>query len=163
MTDADASKTQLLQQLDPLITAIAALDLADPGAARAALDARFPLDGPVLTGIRAAVTAGLDAGWLCPRENAGIRFGRLAKAGPDTAGLGIDAVAMHGPGPGHVHPTGEVDLCFDLAGQPRFDGNAPGWTVYGPGTWHEPTVRDGEMVILYFLPDGAIHFGPAPA
>ena len=162
MTEAEASKIQLLQQLAPLITAISALDLAEPDAAKSRLDADFPLNGPLLTRIGAAVSAALDAGWLCPRENAGIRFGRLAKAGPDTAGLGIDAVAMNGPGPGHVHPNGEVDLCFSRSGQPRFDGNPPGWTVYGPGTWHEPTVRDGEMVILYFLPEGAIHFGPAP-
>ena len=40
----------------------------------------------------------------------------------------------------------------------RFDGNAPGWVVYGRGSAHVPTVTGGEMLILYFLPGGAIEF-----
>ena len=59
-----------------------------------------------------------------------------------------------------THPNGEVDLCFTVDGNPTFDGNAPGWTVYEPGSWHVPSVADGVMDILYFLPGGAIKFGP---
>ncbi|MEC7947559.1 MAG: DUF4863 family protein, partial [Myxococcota bacterium] len=92
----------------------------------------------------------------------GVRFGRLTKATTASRGFSIDAVDMNGPGPGHVHPNGEVDLCFALDGAPTFDGNPPGWTSYAPGSWHVPTVAGGRMAILYFLPDGAIRFGPRP-
>ena len=70
---------------------------------------------------------------------------------------------MDGSGPGHLHPDGEFDLCFPIAGSPLFDGNSPGWTVYPPGSWHVPTVTGGRMGILYFLPNGAIHFGSRPS
>ena len=33
-----------------------------------------------------------------------------------------------------------------------------GWVVYGPDSVRVPTVRDGEMLILYFLPGAAIEF-----
>jgi hypothetical protein len=69
---------------------------------------------------------------------------------------------MAKPGPGHTHPNGEIDLCFAVSGAPRFDGNAPGWTVYPPNSWHVPTVEGGVMDILYFLPGGAIRFEPKP-
>ncbi len=156
-------KAALRAALAPVLEAVAALDLTAPDAARAALADRFPLDGPLLADVRARVEAGLAEGWLTPRENAGVRFGRVAKAVPETHNLVIDAVLMDGPGPGHTHPAGEVDLCFAVAGTPRFDGQAPGWTVYGPDSWHVPTVSGGTMAILYFLPGGAIRFEPRPA
>lgn len=125
------------------------------------LSERFPLDGALLTEVAARTRHGLEEGWLCPRENAGLRFGRLAKPDhPATYGMSIDAVMMSTPGPGHTHPQGEIDLCFALDGDPTFDGRAPGWTVYPPGSWHVPTVRGGTMAILYFLPGGEIEFGP---
>ena len=67
---------------------------------------------------------------------------------------------MNGPGLAHTHPNGEIDLCFAMDGDPRFDGHPEGWVVYGPGSWHVPTVTGGTMAILYFLPSGAIAFGP---
>jgi hypothetical protein len=67
---------------------------------------------------------------------------------------------MSGVGPGHTHGNGEIDLCLAVGGTPRFDGHGPGWVVYPPGSWHEPTVTGGAMDILYFLPGGAIQFGP---
>lgn len=162
MTAQPSPRDALRAALAPVLEAIAGLDLGEPAAARAALDARFPLDGAFLADIRAQVEQGLEAGWLVPRENGDIRFGRVAKATPETRDTVIDAVLMHGPGPGHTHPSGEVDLCFALEGAPRFDGNPPGWTVYGPDSWHVPTVSGGTMVILYFLPGSAIRFEPRP-
>ena len=110
---------------------------------------------------------GQDAHLTAPRHERGWPFfeeslSRVFKASEDTHGLGVDAVHMSSPGPGHLHPSGEVDLCFALDGSPTFDGNPPGWTVYADGSWHVPTVTGGTMAILYFLPDGAIHFGPRP-
>lgn len=158
MSDA----ANLLVALQPILNRIAALDLSRPEAARAELDRELPLTGPLVQAVRAQVVAGLNDGWLCPRQSGEIAFGRVAKAAATAQDLGIDAVHMHGPGPGHVHPNGEVDLCFALDGAPTFDGQDPGWTVYPPESWHVPTVTGGAMIILYFLPGGAIGFGPRP-
>jgi hypothetical protein len=123
--------------------------------AAARVDARVPFGGEAVRQLRAAAFAAVDSPWLLPKANAGIRFGRVAK---DLAGFSVDAVLMDRPGPRHRHPNGEVDLCLARAGAPRFDGHAEGWVVYGPGSVHVPTVTGGEMLILYFLPGGAIEF-----
>lgn len=155
-----ATRDDLLSALDPLLTLVRTLDLGDPAAAVTTLRERFPLDGEVLSGIRALLREGVRDGWLCDKENEGIRFSRLKKAGDDD--MAIDLVHMAKPGPGHLHPHGEVDLCFAVSGEPRFDGNEPGFTVYPPGSWHVPSVEGGAMDIIYFLPKGAIEFGPKP-
>ena len=158
MSDAAA----LLDLLAPVLDRLAAEDPDDATLADR-LNAELPVQGAQLQAVKAAVVAGLEAGWLTPREAGGVRFGRLAKATEASRGFSIDAVDMHAPGPGHTHPNGEIDLCFALDGAPRFDGNAPGWTVYGAGSWHVPTVEGGRMAILYFLPGGAIRFEGRPA
>ena len=129
MTD----RTDLLTALEPVFAAVVGLDLHSPDAA-AALAQQFPLDGAVLVAVREAVDAGLRDGWLCPRESQGVRFGRPLKPTEAAHGYSVDAVDMDGPGPGHVHPNGEVDLCFAVDGAPRFDGHPPGWVVYPPGS-----------------------------
>ncbi len=157
----EEQRARFVEQLEPLVAFIRQLDAAQPEAAQAALAERFPLDGPVLSAVRAALREGVEAGWLAEREAGGIRFGRLRKAsGPQE--LSIDVVHMDRPGPGHTHPRGEFDLCFAVSGQPRFDGQPEGWTVYGPQSWHVPTVEGGTMDILYFLPGGEIRFEPRP-
>lgn len=158
MSDAAA----LLTLLAPVLDRLEGEDPDDPTLA-ARLSEALPLDGPTLQAVRAAVVAGLTGGWLTPREAGGVRFGRLAKATAASRNFSIDAVDMDGAGPGHTHPNGEIDLCFGLEGSPRFDGNPPGWTVYGRGSWHVPTVEDGRMAILYFLPGGAMRFEAKPA
>jgi hypothetical protein len=157
LSDASA----LLELLAPVLERLAQEDVEDPTLA-SRLNAELPLGGETMQAIRGAVVTGLAAGWLTPREAGGVRFGRLAKSTDDSCGFSIDAVDMDGPGPGHTHPNGEIDLCFDLEGAPTFDGAAPGWTVYGAGSWHVPTVTGGRMAILYFLPGGAMKFGPRP-
>ena len=47
---------------------------------------------------------------------------------------------------------------FTTRGDARFDGNPQGWVVFQPDSVHVPTVSDGEMLILYFLPGAAIEF-----
>lgn len=152
------NRDELLTALAPILDAVQGLDLSRPDDARHILEQKFPMDGPVLRSARALLREGVKAGWLCDRENGGVRFSRVKKSGG--ADLSIDAVHMSTPGPGHTHPNGEVDLCFAVSGAPRFDGRPEGWTVYPPGSWHVPTVDDGVMDILYFLPGGAIQFGP---
>lgn len=152
----------LLEVLEPVLSVLAGVDVSDPGAA-ARLSEELPLSGPALQRVEAVVRRGLSEGWLCPRESGGVRFGRAARASAETGGFSIDVVDMSGPGPGHSHPNGEVDLCFALEGEPTFDGQPPGWTVYPGGSWHVPTVSGGRMGILYFLPEGAIRFEARPA
>jgi hypothetical protein len=142
--------------LQPLLTALSTAPLD-----AAALEKSFPVGSPQIQALKKLVREGVAARWLCDRENAGVRFSRVLKADP-TRPLSVDAVHMSGPGAGHTHPNGEIDLCFAVSGDPRFDERPEGWTVYAPGTWHVPTVSGGAMDILYFLPGGAIRFEPKP-
>lgn len=156
-----ADRDVLLAALRPILDFISTLDPADPDA-RDKLAAQFPLSD--LGELGALFEAGVADGWLCTREANGVTFSRPGKpTHPHTHGMSVDAVRMSGVGPGHTHPNGEFDLCFAVDGDPRFDGNPPGWTVYAPGTWHTPSVTGGTMNILYFLPEGAIRFEPRPA
>jgi Domain of unknown function (DUF4863) len=102
---------------------------------------------------------GVAEGWLCNREGAGIRYGRIFKPAPDLHGFSVDVVDMQNlAGPHHSHPNGEIDLLMPVEGDARFDGHPAGWVVYGPGTAHRPTVSNGRALVLYLLPNGAIDF-----
>lgn len=146
------------EALQPLLRAVSLLDLSDAAAAERALEAALPFAG--LADVGALLFAARDEGWLTPkRATADLTFGRLAKASPETHGLSIDVVDMGGAGAEHVHPNGEVSLCFAESGDPRFVGRPAGWVVVPPGSRHVPEVTGGRMLITYFLPGGAITFG----
>lgn len=148
------SKEQFAALLRPIAEKLQDIEVDGPGAA-AAVAAAVPFDGPEVAAVRAAAEAAVDSDWLLPKQAGGIRFGRVQK---DLLGFSVDCVLMDQPGPRHRHPNGEIDLCFRRKGTPTFDGKPEGWVVYGPGSVHVPTVRGGEMLILYFLPGGAIEF-----
>ncbi len=121
--------------------------------------ARAALAGLDLSALISALKLAHSEGWLTPKEAGGVRFGRLCRPSPETAGLSVDVVDMAGPASGpHTHVSGEYDLCIVLEGRPRFDGHEPGWVVYPAGSRHIPTVVGGRMLIAYFVPDGAIRF-----
>ena len=145
----------LTETLRPLAEQLQETALDDPKAACEAIEAKIPFLGELIVSIREAALEGSKAGWLHPREAGDVRFGRVAK---DLCGFSVDAVLMDGPGPKHRHPKGEIDLCFATEGQATFDGLPEGWVVYGPDSVHIPTVKDGQMLILYFLPGGAMEF-----
>ena len=147
-------KGAFVDLLRPLAEALRSLDVDAPDAAAQA-EAISAFGGEQVAAIRAAATDSVDSDWLLPREAGGVRFGRVAK---DLCGFSVDCVWMNAPGPRHRHPEGEIDLCFAVDGAARFDGNPEGWVVYGRGSEHVPTVTDGAMLILYFLPGGAIEF-----
>ncbi len=153
------ARSNLLSALQPVLERLAQLDPSDPGLADV-LDAELPVDGAALAAVATLVRAGAREGWLAPKGGPGLSFGRVSKAVPESRDFSVDAVVMDRPGPGHVHPRGEIDLCFALSGEPRFDGQPAGWVVYPPGSWHVPTVSGGEMAILYFLPGGAFQMAP---
>ena len=158
-----ATRKDVMAALEPVLAVVRTLDPADPRAVVARLEREFPLDGPVMQRARATLRAAVESRAVCDRENAGVRYSRLLKADGPT-GLSIDLVHMLGAGGAHVHPNGEIDLCFAVGSTEagRFDGRPEGWTAYAPQSWHVPTVEGGAMDIVYFLPGGAIQFGPQP-
>ena len=90
-------------------------------ALEAELNRRFPADGEVFQRIAAACREGVSEGWMCKHEQGGIRFGRVAKPGPQLHGFSIDVVEMADVvGPHHEHPQGEVDMIMPLEGDARF-------------------------------------------
>jgi len=148
----------LITALEPVF---AAIDGADPSDSALAgrLNETLSIDGDVCAAVRAAAEAGITDGWLCDREAGGIRFSRPVKPGDASAGYSVDAVVMEDVvGPKHTHTNGEINLCFAQSGEPRFDGSSAGWVVFPPGSTHRPRVDGGRMLILYFLPGGAVQF-----
>ncbi|MBI5276498.1 MAG: DUF4863 family protein [Burkholderiales bacterium] len=109
--------------------------------------------------LRSACQAGVEQGWLCNREGGGIRYGRIFKPADDLHGFSVDVVDMADiAGPHHAHPQGEIDLVMPIEGDATFDSRPAGWVVYGPGSAHRPTVRNGRAYVLYLLPQGQIQF-----
>ena len=137
------------KHLDPVLEHLGALDLKDPDAVSASLAGKFG----ALPELQEFCRENVDE--LCPREAGTTRFGRLAK---ERGGFSVDTVLSSGKGMRHTHPDGEVNLCFAFAGEPTFDGDPPGWNVYGPNTTHPANVEGGSMFMIYFLPGGRIEW-----
>lgn len=164
MSDPTATEP-LLKLLQPIAKTVAELDPggrrdeASAAALAEALQQAHPFEGPAVAAIGAEITRGINEGWLCTRGDASARFSRVAKAGPQTAELSVDVVALEGAALRHTHPRGEVTLAFaaDAPGG-RFDGNPPGWVVMAAGSTHTPTVDGARMNLLYFLPGGAVEW-----
>ena len=148
----------LIEKLSPLVEHLAGVDLSAPDKVAAELNSELPLASPQISEIGQLFAQGIKEGWLCDREAGGARFSRVAKPSEQTHNFSIDAVSMSGPGVWHRHTKGEIDLCFASSGNAKFDGQPEGWVVFGEGSEHVPTVTDGEMHILYFLPDGAVEW-----
>jgi hypothetical protein len=153
-----ATADQLLDALKPALAAAASADLRDPAAARAALERSYPSRGPAAQALRAMLLQAVKDGVICDRGKEAIRYSRLCKPDATPHGTSIDFVWMTGPGINHRHPKGEVNLCFAVEGDPRFDGQPEGWVVFPPGSTHVPTVSGGRMLIAYFLPGGAVEW-----
>ena len=119
----------------------------------------FPVGSPFYQSILKACRLGAAAGWICEREAAGIRYGRVIKPNPATNDFSVDVVQMrHFAGPHHMHPNGEIDLIIPTEDNATMDNHPAGWLVYGPGSEHTPTVAGGCAYIMYLLPGGAIEF-----
>ncbi len=153
-----ATRAELLALLEPPMAAAAGLDLSDAAAARDALERRFPSRGKAARALRSALVQAVEDGVICERQNGDVRFSRLAKPSDTPHDLSIDFVWMTGPGVNHRHPQGEINLCFAVEGEPRFDGQPEGWIVFSPDSRHVPTVTGGRMLIVYFLPGGAVEW-----
>lgn len=153
------SKEVLMEKLQPILAFLKGQDVSQADALQASLNEQFPVKGDAMQSVKQLFAQGVDEGWLCDREGGGAKFSRLAKPSDETTNHSIDAVRLAGPGIWHRHTNGEIDLCFASAGdQPLFDGHPEGWVVFAPGSDHVPTVSEGQMDILYFLPGGALEW-----
>jgi hypothetical protein len=154
------ARAALEAELASWLPTLQALDAKQPDAA-ARLEAEIPFAGPSVARVRDLCKKGMEEGWLLPKEGGPkVKFGRLAK---DLGGFAVDVVWMEGKGLGHTHTKGEINLCLDWAGLPRFHEHLPGWVVFAPGSHHVPTVTGGEMLFVYFTPGGAVVWDPPPA
>ena len=125
----------------------------------ASLNHEFASSGAVFRSVADACNAAIRAGWMCNREAAGIKYGRVIKPGAQTHGFSVDVVEMDNiKGPHHRHPNGEIDMIMPVTANAKFDGHGAGWLVYEPNSAHFPTVTEGKAIVLYLLPDGAIEF-----
>jgi hypothetical protein len=116
-------------------------------------------DSSTYAQLKQSCQEGVAQGWLCEREGAGIRYGRVFKAEDVLQRFSVDVVDMHNiAGPHHSHPQGEIDLIMPIEGDAAFDGHSAGWCVYAPGSAHHPTVTAGRALVLYLLPEGQIQF-----
>jgi hypothetical protein len=123
------------------------------------LNTTFAPDGGSVRRIAAACHDGIAAGWMCKYEADGIRYGRVIKPRPELHGFSVDVVRMKDiAGPHHRHPNGEIDLIMPVTNTARFDQRGAGWLVYPADSAHRPTVSEGEALVLYLLPNGAIEF-----
>ena len=123
------------------------------------LNDQFPADGDLFAQVESACHGAIAAGWMCTHGDEGRRFGRVIEPSPQSGNLSVDVVQLNNvTGPHHKHPNGEVCMVMPLDKQATFDGHGAGWCVYSPGTAHYPTVRNGNALILYLLPDGQIEF-----
>ncbi len=151
------NKEQFQTLLSPVIKAIDGRDidrqLAD------SLNQEFPPNGDLFKSIEAACHEAIEDGWMCAQGAPGRRFGRIIEPAPETRNLSVDVVQLKDiVGPHHSHPTGEVCLTIPVDPDARFDGHGAGWCVNQPGSAHNPTVSDGEALVLYLLPGGEIEF-----
>jgi hypothetical protein len=123
------------------------------------LNAELPPQSETFQRVFAACREAIAAGWMCQRSAGGIRYGRVIKPSPQIGQFSVDVVEMRDVvGPAHAHPNGEIDMVMPLDIDAKFDGRGAGWVVYPPGSRHAPTVTDGNALILYLLPEGAIDF-----
>jgi hypothetical protein len=149
------ARTELEELLENLIPAVRSVDVRDAAKASAALNQVHPLASKAMRRVRELCAVGVREGWLVPKPaGPNCSFGRLAK---DMDGYAVDCVLMSGKALGHTHTNGEINICFAWEGDdPRFDGHPAGWVVFPPGSHHVPTVTNGTMLFVYFLPGGAV-------
>ncbi len=148
----------LLALLDTPMRHATAVDLTDAHTARTALEKHYPFEGDEAQALRSALMAAVDEGLICNRGKDPVRYSRLAKPEDTQHDLSVDFVWMTGGGINHRHPKGEVNLCFSVEGNAKFDGQPEGWVTFEPGSTHVPTVTDGRMLIVYFLPGGEVEW-----
>ena len=152
--------SELKTLLDPISKFIATLDASDPKRCEQALNAQFAPSSDAVKKIREAAFAALAAGTLCNRGEPNLKYSRFEKPEANPGGCSIDAVYMDDvAGPAHTHTNGEFCLCFADRGEATFEDRRDTWIVMAKGSRRFPTVKNGRMLILYWLPAGAVAWG----
>ena len=150
--------TAPIETFRPLLDAARGIDLSEPEAAREELARRFDPHGAAAHDLRATLIDLLDEDAIAENGEMPVKWGRVSKAGAETNDYSIDVVLMNGPGPRHTHPSGEIDYCIPMEGEPTFEGCPSGWVVMPAGSTHVPAVENGTMLIVYLLPGGEVEF-----
>jgi hypothetical protein len=128
-----------------------------------ALDSLFPADGEYFAAIELACQEAIAVGWMCQEGEGDRRFGRVFAPAESTFGMSVDVVdANDKVGPYHRHPKGEICMVVPVTPGTTFCDRPRGWCIFPPGSAHHPTVRGGEALVLYLLPQGEIEFLPDP-
>ncbi|MEJ2727061.1 MAG: DUF4863 family protein [Deltaproteobacteria bacterium] len=124
------------------------------------LNRRFPPGGEVFDTIEKACHEAIADGWMCANgEEGGPRWGRVIEPDEDTGALSVDVVDLTDlVGSHHRHPNGEICMVMPITPGARFNGTSRGWCVFEAGSAHHPTVKNGEALVLYMLPEGKIDF-----
>jgi hypothetical protein len=157
IVEISASQTQYRQLLSELTSQIHGRELDDN--LDVWLNQQYPPGSPLYEKLKKLTQIGVQEAWLCQREGAGIKYGRIFKPADDLYGFSVDVVDMENiAGPRHIHPLGEIDLIMPIDGKALFDGRSAGWMVTPPNSEHAPTVSSGRAYVLYLLPQGQIQF-----
>lgn len=123
------------------------------------LNRRFPPGGEIFDAIENACHQAIADGWMCANGSPGRRYGRVIEACPETGGLSVDVVDLTDVvGSRHRHPGGEICMVMPITPGAQFNGESRGWCVYEAGSEHDPTVTNGQALVLYMLPDGQIEY-----
>jgi hypothetical protein len=132
---------------------------AADGAVERHLNQGMPAGGAERKSILSACEQAIAAGCMCDPAGGGINFGRVVKPGREAHGFGVDVVTMKSlAGPHHRQPNSEIDLIMPLSPGAKLDGRGAGWLVHPAGSGHFSPVSDGNALVLYLLPAGAIEF-----
>jgi hypothetical protein len=154
---SNPGRDALVAMLSRLKSDLHGLNLSKPEAARAALQAKYPLTGDYLVEVKRLWQRGVEEGWLGDSQSAftvGQRIAPASKYFP----FSIDALVLGSHAAGHAHPKGEVSLTWPMDGNPRYCGSPAGWLICSPGSKHVPEVTGGRMFVLTFVPDGKLDF-----
>lgn len=123
------------------------------------LHQQFPPGSGLFNAIEQACHTAIQAGWMCAEGQEGRRFGRVIEATDDSSRLSVDVVDLKNViGPHHRHPNGEICMIMPITPKAQFNSRGAGWCVYPPNSEHFPTVKSGQALVLYLLPEGAIEF-----
>lgn len=127
------------------------------------LNERFPVHSGFFMYVKHLAEEGIKEGWLCQHENKGVRYSRPIDATEASKNFSVDIVRMKDlKGPFHAHPNGEICMIMPITPGAKFDGRSAGWCAYAPGSAHYPAISEGEAIVLYLLPQGAIDFKARP-
>jgi hypothetical protein len=129
------------------------------------LNRRFGPYGGIYERLAKLLHLGLEEGWVgyAPVAGAGYNRGRIAEPTTETAKMSVESALLRDvKGQYHCHTRGEIDMVIPIDASSQWCGHSVGWVVYPPGSEHFPTGR-GQLLVMFFLPNGEIEYKDPPA